>query len=416
MDHLLVTVGGSSAPIVRTLRTLRARHVIFFCSSGPRGSVTQVQGDGLVCEDVNRQLSLRNIPTQAELPAGTFDVCLIKDPDQLQECYRAALHAIRDLQAEHPHSRIAVDYSGGTKSMSAGLLTAAIEAGLSDIYMVTGVRRDLRQVTDGTELVQKVNLQVVFHHRAAAHANDLASRWDYAGAERILTSMSVQGAGLDDSITRAVAACRAFDAWDRFEYRDALHLLKQTRGFDDHKGCLGRLAQTTDIGSPTRAAACLHVADLISNAGRRADRGRYDDAVARIYRAIEQIAQARLLFRHDINTEAVSRSALTEELDARHPGKGPATLGLLSAWELLLAREADSRIGRHYAEHRDRLVDGLKIRNLSCLAHGSTPVSARQFHEMMESGMGRFAWECAEFLLEEERLPRIPEWPRALLS
>jgi hypothetical protein len=67
---LLITVGGSHQPIVTAISSLNPDRVIFLCSDGPKGSKSQVIGEGKPCE-VRRGTEvidkLPNIPTQVGL-------------------------------------------------------------------------------------------------------------------------------------------------------------------------------------------------------------------------------------------------------------------------------------------------------------------------------------------------------------
>lgn len=87
---LLITVGGSHQPIVTTIRSLKPDRVIFLCSTGSRGSESQVIGQGTPCE-VRRGTEvierLPNIPTQAELGERfqpERDVIKIQEPDDIR--------------------------------------------------------------------------------------------------------------------------------------------------------------------------------------------------------------------------------------------------------------------------------------------------------------------------------------------
>ncbi|MFP4134461.1 MAG: hypothetical protein ACLFTJ_09930, partial [Halothece sp.] len=67
---LIITVGGSPQPIVTAIRTLQPDRAIFLCSTGSKGSLSQVIGEGTPCE-IRRGTEvidrLPNIPTQAGL-------------------------------------------------------------------------------------------------------------------------------------------------------------------------------------------------------------------------------------------------------------------------------------------------------------------------------------------------------------
>ena len=143
---LIVTVGGSFQPIVTAIRTLSPDRVVFLCSDGDKGSKFQVIGEGNPCE-VRRGAEvverLPNIPTQVGL-GDRFqperDVVLIQNPDDLSECYRLTTELVRTLQQSSDYEIVA-DYTGGTKTMSAALVLAAVDCDIP-LYITTGTTRE----------------------------------------------------------------------------------------------------------------------------------------------------------------------------------------------------------------------------------------------------------------------------------
>ncbi|PLZ98610.1 hypothetical protein CEN50_10650 [Fischerella thermalis CCMEE 5268] len=157
---LLVTVGGSFQPIITAIRSLQPDRVIFIASDGEKGSKSQVIAEGTPCE-VRRGAEvierLPNIPTQVDLGENfqpERDLILVQNPDNLAECYPKIYHCIRNLQQESGH-QIMADYTGGTKTLSAALVMAAVDCGIS-LYITIAARDNLVKVERG-ELTQKVD-------------------------------------------------------------------------------------------------------------------------------------------------------------------------------------------------------------------------------------------------------------------
>lgn len=152
---------------------------------------------------------------------------------------------------------------------------------------------------------------------------------------------------------------------------------------------------------PTRE----RVADLIANARRCRRRGRYDDAVARLYRAIEAVAQCRLAGEHQISdTGHVPLDRLPGELRqtwANRLNGGAIFLGLQDDYELLAS--LGNPLGALFRELdlHDRKKSPLTARNQSILAHGFDAVSPKVFDQL---------WEAALRLagLEEGELVQFP--------
>jgi hypothetical protein len=157
---LIVTVGGSFQPIITAIHSLQPDRVIFIASDGEKGSKSQVIGEGTPCE-VRRGAEvierLPNIPTQVELDdrfQAKRDLILVQNPDDLSECYPKIHVFIRNLQQEASHE-IMADYTGGTKTLSAALVMAAVDCEIS-LYLTIAARDNLVKVERG-EVTQRVD-------------------------------------------------------------------------------------------------------------------------------------------------------------------------------------------------------------------------------------------------------------------
>jgi len=370
---LVLTVGGEIEPIVRSIVQNKPNFIHFLCSDdseNARGSY----------ELVDR--AEQNIVTRARVKQDQYEVHRIKDFDDLGECYVTAMKVIEGIWRRYPESepKVIVDYTGGTKSMSAGLATAALDDGRCDITIVTGMRVDRKQVSPGTETAQIMRMFDVQVSRKMRLAQELINRFDYYGAEKLLEEAMLRYAGreMKDKLRRWIAICRAFDAWDRFDHRDARRLLQSVPDmFSEHKKFLSVILEGKGHGFEL-------VEDLLLNAERRAFQGLYDDAVARLYRATEMVAQVWLRKRYGIDTAAVDAAKLPESVrnqiaDWQSESK-PLKLGLRKAWELICLLPDDELHDEALGFLRKPL-QFIEIRNNSILAHGQTPVSKNQYQQ-----------------------------------
>ena len=131
----------------------------------------------------------------------------------------------------------------------------------------------------------------------------------------------------------------------------------------------------------------------------------FDDAAARLYRALELAAQLRLRRRHGIETSRVRPEqvpqGLREEYVRRYgdEGTGPLRVPLEAAYRLLGG--LGDELGRRYEERREEMRRHLQLRNRSILAHGDQAIS--------REGFEGFLAFCLEFLdIAPEDLPRFP--------
>jgi hypothetical protein len=188
---LILTVGGSHQPIVRSIQQNRPDFTCFLCSADSgknKGSHAQVIGQGNVCSSrfgLERP-DLPNIVTQTQLANDTYAVREIADFDNLSDCYLAAYQWIEQMHRDYPDATIIVDYTGGTKSMTAGLAAAALDDGQCEIQLVSGVRQDLVKVVDQTEFVRPVQVWDAQLARRLRLARTALARYDYVGAVGVL--------------------------------------------------------------------------------------------------------------------------------------------------------------------------------------------------------------------------------------
>ena len=134
---------------------------------------------------------------------------------------------------------------------------------------------------------------------------------------------------------------------------------------------------------------CYILASLINNSIRKADGYKYDDAIARLYRSFELIAQIKLT-NYGIQSSAIDVSLLREKNvsqdfintleKTREDGK--IRIGLVM--DFLLLNELGDDLGKYYIENESRIKNLTQKRNNSILAHGLNSQSREDFDEFLE--------------------------------
>jgi hypothetical protein len=390
---LLLTVGGSCSPVITAIRDYAPDHVCFLATTGPRGSRKVVDGPGKPC-DKGQSAS---IVAQLELSADRFEIVELPDPDALADIYAVCQATLHDLSDRFPHARRIADYTGGSKSMGAALAMAAIGAGW-ELSLVTGQRTDLVQVAPDTEIAGLVDAWEVRARQRVDEALRLFNDYAYAPAADLLASLqrvAPVSSKLRQTARQWAAYARGFGAWDCFDHERAVQILSTVPG----GGIDWRFLKT--LAGQIEGSGYEPVLDLVLNAERRAARGRYDDAVARLYRAVELFAQTRLRQRDPpLDSSDLDLGALPDEIRTRYErmreiaeaqGHGPQVkLGLMEDYVLL--ESLGDPLGEVFASQKGRLRDAISRRNNSILAHGLIPMSVADY-ETMHS--------VAESLLEE---------------
>lgn len=383
---LVVTVGGSCQPIVTAIGDYAPQHVFFIVSTGSRGSKSTVDAAGAPCKGRTDADAAPSIVQQAGLAPSKYTVREIHEPDSLQECYAVVQATLRIARQDFPGARYVADYTGGTKTMSVALAMAALEADW-ELSLVKGARTDLVKVIDGTEVAGLVNSWEVRARQRMEEARRLFNDHQYAAAEAILSNILQTGAvstALQVTLREWIGLARGLDAWDRFDHARAIAILTPYQSYIVPNYIF--LKQI--LGTDKRATGYETVYDLLRNAERRAHQGRYDDAVARLYRACELLAQIRLQQRDpalapgNLDTELLPENLRATYENLRDPGDSKIKLGLRQDYDLLVA--LGDPLGVAYRKVEKILLNGLSARNNSILAHGATPLSESEYRQFAE--------------------------------
>ncbi len=274
--------------------------------------------------------------------------------------------------------------------MSAGALYAAVMEGCDSVVYVAGQRDSNGRVIAGTEQFLSYHPNRLLARRILAEAVSLFNVWQFGAAKQLLDNFlkafpEEHIPQLFPDLHGLRLLCAAYQAWDAFDHSAAQQAFeKVNKSIIDrwspqiacNKGWVNRLAnklKSQNLGD--RLCEELLV-DLWANAQRRLQEQRFVDAVARLYRLTELIAQFRLWHQHEIDTSDVDISKVPKQIKPlikqyRHPQKKKIQLPLRAAYELLA--ELGDEIGRQGIQ--SGLQDALSKRNASIAAHGLEPVS-----------------------------------------
>lgn len=408
---LICTVGGSPEPIVAALKRWQPARVRFVHTPGTRGRVDEI------------------VPKAHQegvhLNAGQYDLLELPDEQDFTSCIerlRSLNDEVRSWLNRGTGFEVVVDLTGGTKCMTAAL---AIQAShWPCVFSYVGGRERTKDglgiVISGSEIVlHSQNPWDALGHQAVDDFVVLFDQHAYLAAANVV-SVAKQRVSRPDrkrELASLEQLARALDAWDRFDHQTGTNLLESVgRSANDLRAALGPSRADRALDGVHRLAEHLrhlqsapppsrhHVLGLLANAKRRRDEGRFDDAVARLYRAIEAIAQVALKDGHGIeNTEYIPLEKVPEPLrttwSTRAHG-GVLALGLQDAYALLEA--LGDPVGRAF---RDAGLRGptspLIVRNRSILAHGFERVTDRVFDPL---------WSAALALasVNEDSLPSFP--------
>lgn len=420
LTTLLVSVGGTPAPVLHVLRRHRPARVWYFCSEDSRAQADEIHAalDGWTCER---------------------DFIEVAQFEELGPCYRALRTALPGLLRKWraDPAEVLVDYTGGTKTMSAALVLAATEV-FANFSYVGGAQRDKGGVgvtLSGHErCLYQANPWAELGVREVERAAGLWAHLDFEGAAAVLRAAAarVPHSARFEAVAVLASALAArhrldFKAYAQAAGRfraDALRLWQGHPAEPAVQAAADSLrAHAAALGSRAEADETT-LAELLDNTLRTARQHRWEDAAARLYRAMEMRGQIWLRDATDgrITNGRLNRGGgrLPDDLagflgiDPLRPPKEPVNLSLERVYRALdvLGHPAGRRVAADLAEgKRSRWRTATEARNASILAHGCLPVGEENFNRLRDL--------AADFLgldLAAERHPLPAPAPQWLVS
>ncbi|MGE0827503.1 MAG: TIGR02710 family CRISPR-associated CARF protein [Candidatus Binatia bacterium] len=395
MPHaMIVSLGGSPEPLIKTLSDQKPAIVCFLAS---QASVDFVG-------------SIKNAVSQAGVMFTHDHKVLVDDPDDLAHCYQRAL-ACADWVSAHgvPTSEVIVDYTGGTKTMSAALVLATVNRGFRFSY-VGGTQRTkggVGIVESGSEVIHLgVNPWELFavqeRQRLAQHFN----AYQFAACRTLIQDgrarLSADEQRRFDVLNILI---EGYEAWDSFNHRRGLKKLEEATAKLQHladlkaEGFLAPLIPLLaenrlflqQLKENTQEFHTLHtllLSDLFANAKRRLEEGKLDDTAARLYRLVEMMGQFEIqqLCNAETSNFPIEEipEALREDFVRRYRDEKDKKIKLSLEATYRVLQEKGNEVGRRFFQDQGRFSNLQQARNQSILAHGMIPLEEKRVRELLE--------------------------------
>lgn len=347
----------------------------------------------------------------SNLGTGDFpqnELVLIHSVDNFNDCFSAIKKEIEKYQKHE----IIIDYTSGTKTMT---MSAAICSVLyrKELSLISGKRGENGLVIRGTEKIETQNLYQVYDELIMEKVKDFFNNHRFHAAQSILKdTVDIKNRGA------YLKLIKAYEAWDMFDHQGCRELLmdKELEQIPEIKETLSKNKKIIGIltNPKKKEKGRYMVADLLNNARRRGEEQKYDDAVARLYRAIELIAQSKLKEKYDIDTSDVDINKLSEltkvsmknDLDRNKSSDGKIKVGMHLSYSML--RYEGDETGRKFASDNE-LKNFLTKRNNSILAHGLDPISRKNYEKLLDKtiGFGKEAFPDLEELMKSAMFPKL---------
>lgn len=401
-DALILPVGFSPEPLILSILAIDPKRIGFLYTRETEKLLPRIQ-------------------EETELTLDRITLYKI-DGSNIVEVYEKIMELYNNW--EHP-TNIAVDITGGKKSMVSGVAMAGAVLG-ADIYYVDNHQfdRELGKPEPGSEYLSLLdNPYTVFGDLEVDKAKDLYKGHDYAGAKRIFDQLKQQVRDPNKATTYEAYGllCATYEAWDNLDIgsaQESLDLLLKTLGRFSSRGLTPlrddkpilveqteALKRLNDIFADEKRAFCIpdgfHFAFMLYHSAlRREAQGKLDTACLLLYRLLEWIGQHRLAqYSIMTNKPDYSKSGMekTELLD-EYKKKRKAVYGSVSVLDLpnpialvdgflLLDALGDEIVnGLNWRAFRGQV----EMRNRSVYAHGMSKITPKNFNAFKSTVEKRF--------------------------
>lgn len=296
---LILTIGQATEPSIKRINNLKPDLVYFIHSIKSKENALFIIEETAITNYKFKQLS---------------------DHESVDDAFMKSLECINELKDDY---KIIGDFTVGTKPMVAGLVLACVDQECDYVYLGESDENSRHEgmgpVKSGQEKTKdQENPYENYAINEFRSGRDFFNKYQFIAAYENFNNaeMKLKYADLKERSKIFVKIVRFYEAWDKFnddldeiplnnylediildkirskenlreyfenEIPDFYNQMKRNKRFLDKK-----------ITDKTSESIIYYLPDLLNNAQRRISEGKYDDAVARLYRAMELISQIRL--------------------------------------------------------------------------------------------------------------------------
>jgi len=306
-----------------------------------------------------------------------YETVILEDVDNIRKIYDSLQPKFKEIRKNYKH--VAVDYTSGTKSMSAALAILSTVYEVNNLIYIGG-KRNGGIVSEGEEEIYTIQPHFAIVEQKIKTSIQFFNQNQFNATITILNQ--IEKTTTDPKITRRIKLlknlAKAYELWDKFQHQKAFQILRKIKKeeLNPNKRFLGQLLNAKEPEP-------YYIADLINNTRRRGtEETKYDDAVARLYRTIELIAHYQLKRKYNIDPSAAKPADIPEELRRKwniQETTSKVKISLNRAYELLNAKRHP--LGKKFAQD-EKLRNLLSKRNTSILAHDLKPVDRKTYKEL----------------------------------
>lgn len=331
-----------------------------------------------------------------------LNVLILKNLDNLDYVFDRFKYKIN----EFPDSEIIINYTYGSSKLT------AIAIIIARLY---GLKIQNKLEINDTAKISKFNVVEEDNDSSIMYIiKKLFNSYDFRIAKDLLEEKYTSPGMIKQRFSEIIDL---YLKWDSFEYVDGdygelTEFFSNLNNLPDNVKSLKILSDNNN-----KLFNSYRIADLINNSKRRIEEKKYEDAIIRLYRTLELIAEVRLMEKYgikkddvhidelrklDIEKNAVQK--IIDRLDYKYP---KYNLSLTSSFFLLQKLYDD--VGKHYYYNKDLYQQIFQKRNISILVHGNYTYDVEEVKNMYEMvlSMAKIHDKNMEKYMEDTTFPKF---------
>lgn len=449
---LVMSVGGSPEPLIHSIDNIKPKLVYFIHSEKTLSVVDEIN---------------KNTKHKYDYLTKQVD-----NHESIEDAFEKSKEVLFELNKKG-WDEITIDFTGGTKPMTAGLVLASTGDKYTDSYNYSYVGSKMSENAevrnkDGVGIVISGHEQIKpqkdpYDTYAVLEFNRGKNFFNHYQFEAAIQNFKEAEYKLDDGELKDLAKfyiklVNFYQKWDKFNdrieiYNEKLDKIESFKlpsyfykeiiqkcpnellnnDFDNSEEFINQLNNNLEflrlkIQNNQKEAMKYYLPDLLNNAHRKIEEGFFDDAVARLYRAIELIAQVSLNSHDLIDVEKFKNHKvfhINRKQFKTQTKFDPEIPKMIQNWNIkeyedrdktfkvpkdksykILEAFGEDLAKKYFAD--ERLKNAVNKRNDSILAHGLNPMNKKDAEDLYN----RVLYYSKFFWVDIEKYMKMAEFPK----